>query len=43
LCLGQWSVLGLVKDCDIRACIKVDEVSGEDDDLPEDWDLIHVS
>ena len=40
LCLGQWSTLGLVRDCDIKACLKLDKVAGEDDNLPDDWDVI---
>jgi hypothetical protein len=39
LCLGQWSVLGLVKDCDIKACVKLDEVA-EEEDLLDDWDTV---
>jgi hypothetical protein len=39
LCLGVWSCLRLVKDSDIKAALG-DEVVGEEDELPTDWDTI---
>src|SRR6266851_3106530 len=34
LCVSTWSLLGLVKDSDIKMSV------GKDDDLPENWDVI---
>ena len=42
LCLGQWSLLGLVKDGDIKAYLKLDEVA-EEEELPQGWDDITTS
>jgi hypothetical protein len=41
LCLGVWSLMGYVKDMDVKAATVLPEV-GEDDeyDLPYDWDAI---
>jgi hypothetical protein len=40
LCVGIWSLLGLVKDSDIRMSMGKDNIVGEEDDLPENWDMI---
>jgi len=32
----------LVKDGDIRAALRTDEVVDEKEELPNDWDAIHV-
>ncbi len=40
LCLGVWSLVGLVKDSDIKAALE-DKVDGKEDQLPIDWDIIH--
>lgn len=41
LCLGSWSLVGLVKDMDIRKVVVLDEVNGDNDVvLPEGWDAI---
>jgi hypothetical protein len=40
LCLGIWSVLGLVRNSDVKSCLGPDEVGEEEDDLAEDWDSI---
>lgn len=40
LCVGTWSALDLVKDCDVKACLSADEVGDEEGDLAEDWDAI---
>ena len=29
LCLGQWSALGLIRDCDMKAGIRLDEAEEE--------------
>lgn len=39
MCVGSWSLLGLVKDKDILAVLG-DEVVGEEDELSENWDAI---
>jgi hypothetical protein len=39
LCVGQWSLLGLVKDGDIKMSLSTDNIVKEDK-LPEDWDAI---
>jgi hAT family C-terminal dimerisation region len=41
-CLGSWSVLGLVRDRDVKACLGLDEVSEEEENLGEDWDAIQI-
>lgn len=41
LCLGVWSLMGYVKDMDVKAATVLPEVVGsEEDDLPYDWDAI---
>ena len=40
LCIGIWSSLGLVKDSDIKMSVGKDDVVGEEEDLPENWDVI---
>ncbi|KAH9015232.1 hypothetical protein EDB85DRAFT_1875931 [Lactarius pseudohatsudake] len=39
LCVGTWSVLGLIKDSDVKGCLGLDEVC-EEEELAEDWDAI---
>ena len=40
MCVGAWSLLGLIKDSDIRAALG-EEVSGRaEDDLAGEWDII---
>jgi len=39
MCVGAWSLLGLIKDSDIRAVLGA-EFSGEEDDLAAEWDAI---
>jgi hypothetical protein len=39
LCLGAWCQLGLVKRHDVKVALG-DEVAGEEDELPSDWDAI---
>ena len=36
MCLGDWSMLGLVEDADIKAVVKLPEVI-DDDDLDVEW------
>lgn len=40
MCLGYWSLLGLVKDKDIFAVTALAEVEGEEDVLEDGWDAI---
>jgi hypothetical protein len=44
LCVGLWSLLGLVKDDDIKMSLSIDDIRGKEDDLSlsEDWDAISV-
>jgi hypothetical protein len=43
LCVGLWCSLGLVKDGDVKMSLCGDDVVGEEDDLPEDWDAISMA
>ncbi|PPQ81810.1 hypothetical protein CVT25_013646 [Psilocybe cyanescens] len=38
MCVGSWSVLGLIKDSNLKAVLRVDIT--EEQDLAEDWDAI---
>jgi hypothetical protein len=40
MCLGSWSLLGLVKDQDILAITVQPEVEGKEEELPDGWDAI---
>ena len=40
LCVGVWSVLGYVKDSDVKAAAVFPEVDGKEDELTEDWDSL---
>ena len=40
MCVGAWSLLGLIKDADIKAALR-EEVTGVEGDLPTEWDAIH--
>lgn len=41
LCLGSWSLMGLVKDSDVKRVVVMDDAVGEKDIvLPEGWDAI---
>jgi hypothetical protein len=43
LCLGLWSLLGLVKDCDVLAVTVLQEVEGDEEpELEDSWDCILV-
>jgi hypothetical protein len=39
MCVGAWSLLGLIKDSDIKAALGA-EVTGGEDDLASEWDAI---
>ena len=41
LCLGNWSILGYIKDKDILAVTVLPEVVGEEEELEEGWDVIN--
>jgi hypothetical protein len=43
LCLGYWSKLDLIKDLDVRAVAKLDDIEGDEEqeeDLEVGWDKI---
>jgi len=40
LCVGIWSLLGFVKDNDVRAAAVLPVVDGQEEELAEDWDSI---
>ena len=40
MCLGVWSLMGLVKDSDVTAVTVLPEVEGEEEQLDLDWDAI---
>jgi hypothetical protein len=44
LCLGSWSLQGLVKDKDVKAVAMLPEVVGDDSDfeMEQGWDKINV-
>ena len=43
MCLGQWSLMGYVKDKDVLAVTRLDDVEGEEEEeLEDDWDKIRL-
>lgn len=40
LCVGVWSLLGYVKDNDVKAAAVLPAVDGKEDELAENWDCI---
>ncbi|KAH7904914.1 hypothetical protein BJ138DRAFT_1018452, partial [Hygrophoropsis aurantiaca] len=42
LCLGQWSILGLVKTEDVVAVSKMDDVQGDEMELEDGWDALTI-
>jgi len=40
LCVGVWSLLGYVKDDDVKAAVVLPAVDGKEEELPEDWDSL---
>jgi hypothetical protein len=40
LCVGIWSLLGLVKDNESKIARSKDDIIGKKDDLPENWNMI---
>ena len=40
MCLGSWSLLGLVKNNDILAVTCEAEVEGDEEELQEGWDSV---
>ena len=40
MCLGDWSLRGLVKAADVRAAAVLPDVNGEEPELKEGWDKI---
>ena len=41
MCVGAWSLMGYVKDNDIKAATILPEVEGDEDELEEGWDNIN--
>jgi len=42
LCLGSWSLIGLIKDSDVTSVAMMEDVDGNDQELKEGWDKILV-
>jgi hypothetical protein len=42
MCVGAWSLMGFVKDSNIRAVVALPEVDGEEEELEDDWDAISI-
>ena len=40
MCVGAWSLLGYVKDRDVRLATVLPELEGEEEELQKDWDPI---
>jgi len=40
LCVGVWSLLGYVKDNDVKAAAVLPAVDGKEEELAKDWDSI---
>jgi hypothetical protein len=40
LCLGEWSMMGLVRDDDVKSAAILPEVNGEEEELAPDWDAL---
>ncbi|KXN86790.1 hypothetical protein AN958_09641, partial [Leucoagaricus sp. SymC.cos] len=43
LCLGEWSLFGMVKDADILSVTKLPGKQGDEEELEEGWDRIDVN
>jgi len=41
MCVGAWSLLGLIKDSDIRAALGEEVTGGAEDDPAGEWDVIN--
>jgi hypothetical protein len=41
MCVGAWSLMGYVKDNNIKAAAILPEVEGDEDELEEGWDNIN--
>ena len=42
LCIGVWSLMGYVKDKDVKVAAVLPEVNGEEEELAADWDSLWV-
>ena len=40
LCVRVWSLMGYVKDEDVKAAAVLPEVNGEEEELATDWDSL---
>lgn len=43
LCLGSWSLLGLVKDEDVLKVAVMGDAEGEEEEFEDGWDAITTS
>lgn len=44
LCVGAWSVLGLIKSEDARKVAQLEDIEGDEDvEMDEGWDQIDVA
>ena len=42
LCLGSWSLMGMVKDEDVLKVAVMQDVEGEEEELEDGWDAINI-
>ena len=42
LCVGAWSLLGYVRDEDVKAVAVLPEVNSEEEELEVDWDALSL-
>ena len=40
MCLGAWSMLGLVENDDIKAVVSLPDVVDDDDNMDVEWDYV---
>ena len=40
LCLGSWSLMGMVKDFDVKKIVMMEDANKKDAALPDGWDAI---
>ena len=40
LCVGVWSLMGLVQDSDVQAAAALPDVDGEEEELVYGWDSV---
>jgi hypothetical protein len=42
MCVGAWSLMGYVKNNDVRAVAMLPEVEGDEEELDNAWDIIVI-